>query len=91
MQSMDAGLVGRYEALGWKNSDSTIIGAQISQILCETGNRAIPSLAKALEANQKDAALKALMMAGDTFEAAIALAKKSNRRVCRAGDYIRDG
>jgi hypothetical protein len=78
MHSMDAGLVARYEALGrhgWANSDSTVIRAQISQILCETGNRAIPSLAKALEANQKDAALKALMLAGDTFEAAIALAK----------------
>ena len=73
--SMNAGLVARYEALGRETSDSTVVRAQISQILCETGNRAIPSLAKALAAKQTDAATKALMLAGDTFEAAIALAK----------------
>jgi len=75
MHSMDAGLVTRYEALGWENSDSTVIRAQISHILCQTGNQAIPSLANALAEKQTDAAHKALMLAGDTFEAAIALAK----------------
>jgi hypothetical protein len=74
MHSMNAGLVARYEALDG-DSDPTVIRAQISQILCETGNRAIPTLAKALAAKQTEAATKALMLAGDTFEAAIALAK----------------
>jgi hypothetical protein len=72
---MDAGLVARYETLGREDSNSTVIRAQISHILCVTGNRAIPLLAKALEAKQTDAATKVLMLAGDTFEAAIALAK----------------
>ena len=75
MRSMDAGLVARYEALGHHGDSPAVIRAQVSQILCETGNRAVPSLAKALNANQRDAALKAMMLAGDTFEAAIALAK----------------
>jgi hypothetical protein len=74
MHSMNAGLVARYEALDG-DSDPTVIRAQISQILCETGNRAIPTLTKALAAKQTEAATKALMLAGDTFEAAIALAK----------------
>ncbi len=74
MHSMKAGLVARYEALGG-DTDPTVLRAQISQILCETGNRAVPSLAKALAANQNEAATKALMLARDTFEAAIALAK----------------
>jgi hypothetical protein len=46
MHSMNAGLVARYEALDG-DSDPTVIRAQISQILCETGNRAIPTLTKA--------------------------------------------
>lgn len=75
MHSMDAGLVARYEALGRADSDPTFIRAQISHFLCQTGNRAIPSLAKALAAKQTDAATKAFMLAGDAFEAAIALAK----------------
>ena len=75
MHSMDNGLVARYEALGREDADSTVIRAQISHILCQTGNRAIPSLAKALAAQQRDAATKALILAGDTFEAAIAFAK----------------
>jgi hypothetical protein len=57
------------------DSDPTVIRAQISQILCETGNRAIPALTKALAAKQMEAAKEALMLAGDTFEAAITLAK----------------
>lgn len=74
MHSMNAGLVARYEALG-QDSNPTIIRAQISQILCETGNRAIPTLVKALTAQQMDTAHKAMMLAGDTLEAAIVLAK----------------
>lgn len=74
LHSMNAGLVAKYVALGG-DTDPTVLRAQISQILCETGNRAVPSLAKALASNQKDAAFKALSLAGDTFEAAIALAK----------------
>ena len=56
-------------------SDPTVIRAQISQILSETGNRAVAALAKAITAKQRDAATKALILAGDTFEAAIALAQ----------------
>jgi hypothetical protein len=74
LHSMNAGLVARYEALGG-DSDPTVIRAQISQILCETGNRAIPTLTKALGAKQMEAATKALMLAGDAFEAAITSAK----------------
>ena len=74
MHSINAGLVARYEALGG-DSDPTVIRAQVSQIVCETGNRAIPTLAKALTADQMEEAHKALMLAVDTFEAAIALAK----------------
>lgn len=74
MHSMNAGLVARYEALDG-NADPTVLRAQISQILCETGDRAIPLLAKALAANQMEAAKKALMLARDTFEAAVVLAK----------------
>jgi hypothetical protein len=75
IRSMDANLVTRYEALGWEESDSTVIRAQISQILCEAGNRAVPMLAEALAENRKEAALEALKLAGDTFEAAAILAK----------------
>jgi hypothetical protein len=75
MHSMNTGLVARYEALGRAESDPTLIRAQISMILCETGNRAIPALANALAEMQWDAGHKAIMLAGDSFEAAIALAK----------------
>jgi hypothetical protein len=74
LHSMNAGLVARYEALGG-DTDPTVIRAQISQILCETGNRAVPTLAKELAAKKMEAATKTLMLAGDAFEAAIALAK----------------
>lgn len=82
LQSMNAGLVVKYEALG-RDTSSAVIRAQISQILCETGNRAITSLAKALDAKQMDTATTALALAGDTFEAAIALAQ--NQIVAYAG------
>jgi hypothetical protein len=75
LASMEYGLVARYEPLGREHSDSTVIRAQVSQILCQTGNPAILSLAQALEAKQTDAAQKALMLAVNTFEPAIALAK----------------
>jgi hypothetical protein len=74
MHSMNAGLVARYETLG-EDSDPAVIRVQISQILCEAGNQAVLTLAKALDARQMEAAHKALMSAGDTFEAAIAMAK----------------
>jgi hypothetical protein len=74
MHSMNTDLVARYEALGG-DAAPTVLRAQISQILCETGNRAIAPLAKALAANEKDAAVRAISLAGDTFEAAIVLAK----------------
>ena len=75
MHSMNAGLLVRYEALGREDDDPTFIRAAISHILCQTGNTAMVSLQKAVEANQKDTWLNACTVARDTFEAAIALAK----------------
>jgi hypothetical protein len=75
LASMKYGLVTRYEPLGGEDSSPTVIRSQISHILCQTGNPAVLSLAQALEATQTDAAQKALMMAVDSFEPAIALAK----------------
>src|ERR1039458_378590 len=75
LASMEYGLVARYEPLGGEHEAPTVIRAQVSHILCQTGNPAVLSLAQALEAKQTDAAQKALMMAVDTFEPAIALAK----------------
>jgi hypothetical protein len=83
MTSMKNGLVARYEPLGLEESDPTVIRAQVSQILCQTGNRAIVSLTQALEAKQMDAATKAYGLAHDTFETSIALAK--NQIVAYAG------
>jgi hypothetical protein len=71
MQSMNAGLVAKYERL---DGDPKFIRARISQILCLTGNRAVPELMDAMMSGQEDAGLKALALAADTFEAAIALA-----------------
>jgi hypothetical protein len=73
MHSMNEGLVKSYERLG--GNDPTIISAEISHILCKVGNKTIPFLTKALEAKQQETAAKSLALAGDTFEAAIALAK----------------
>lgn len=81
--SMQYDLVARYEPLGGNDSDPTIIRAQLSQILCQTGNQAIVSLTEALEAKQMDAASKAYGLAHDTFETAIALAR--NQIIAYAG------
>jgi hypothetical protein len=75
LRSMNAGLVARYEALGREDADPKFIRAAISHFLCQTGNRAIASAVEAQEANQTDAATTALMVAIDTFEAAVTLAK----------------
>ena len=75
MHSMNEGLVARYETIGQGGDSPEVIRAQISHILCQTGNRAVPALSKALTVNQRDAAHKAMMLAGDAFKAAIALAK----------------
>ncbi len=72
MHSMEEGLVAKYEALGRENVDPAVIRAAISQILCETGNRALPVLASSLAKNKSDEAKKALMLASDCFEAAVA-------------------
>jgi|SRR5665213_436917 len=72
LQSMNAGLIVKYEAF-YSDTNSEVIRAQICQILCATGNSAIPSLAKTLDSKQMDSAAKALALASDTFEAAIAL------------------
>lgn len=72
MHSMEEGLVARYALICEDEFREPVIRAQISQILCETGNRALPALAKATEKGQQDKSMKALMLAGDCFEAAIA-------------------
>jgi hypothetical protein len=72
--SMENDLVARYEPLGREGSDSTVICAQISHILCQTGHRALTSLVKALEAKEMQAAAKAACLAQNTLESAIALA-----------------
>ena len=73
---MKAGLVARYKVLDHDDFGSPkVVRAAISQILCETGNRAIASLQEALATNQMDGAKDACILAADTFEPAIALAK----------------
>ena len=73
--SMEQGLVARYEALGREDESPQVIRAQVSQILCYVGNRAMPSLAKALQANDVKAGAAALGLVNDTYEPAIALSK----------------
>src|SRR5216684_2748821 len=65
--SMNVGLVPRYEALGGEDADPRVIRAQISQILCETGNRALPPLGESIAAGRREAAIKALTLADDAF------------------------
>jgi hypothetical protein len=81
--SMEQNLVPRYESLGRQSAVPDIIRAQISHILCLTGNQAIALLAKALETNDTDNARKAYQLAINAFEPAIALAK--NQVVAYAG------
>jgi hypothetical protein len=81
--SIEQDLVTRYEALGREVAGPDIIRAQVSQILCLTGNQAIASLAKALETNDQEGAGKAYQLVMKTFEPAIALAK--NQVVAYAG------
>jgi hypothetical protein len=84
LTSMENGLVARYEPLGRGDSNSKIIRAQISQILCQTGSRAVASLEKAMETKPRDEVTKAKLideaekafnLAKDTFEPAISLEK----------------
>jgi hypothetical protein len=75
LTSMEQNLVDRYEQLGRENDGPTVIRAQISQILSETGFRVIGSLEKALKAKQMDAAGNTAALAANIFEPAIALAK----------------
>jgi hypothetical protein len=81
--SIEQDLVTRYEPLGPEVAGPDIIRAQVSQILCLTGNQAIVSLAKALETNDQEGAGKAYQLVMNTFEPAIALAK--NQVVAYAG------
>ncbi|NEU96030.1 hypothetical protein [Bradyrhizobium uaiense] len=76
LRSTKTGLVARYKAFNHDDFDtSKVIRAGISQILCETGNRAIETLREALAANRIEAAKDACIVAADTFEPAIALAQ----------------
>ncbi len=72
MHSVEEGLVARYAVLCEDDLGAPVIRAGISHILCQTGNRTLPVLAKALAKGQRDKALKALMLCGDCFETAIA-------------------
>ena len=74
LTSVEKGLVARYEPLG-RESSYEVICAQISDILCQFGNREIVSLVKALEAKQLDAAGYIAFSVANAFESAIALAK----------------
>ena len=73
--STTEGLMSKYELLGREKVAPTVIRAQLSQILSETGMRAIVSLEKALETKQMDAAGNAAALTANLFEPAIALAK----------------
>jgi hypothetical protein len=81
--SMEQNLVPRYESLGRQSTVPDIIRAQVSHILCLTGNQAVALLAKALETNETENASKAYQLAMGAFEPAIALAK--NQVVAYAG------
>src|SRR5262249_46809237 len=81
--SMEQNLVPSYESLGCQSTVPDIIRAQVSHILCLTGNQAIGLLAKALEMNDADNAKKAYQLVMNAFEPAIALAK--NQVVAYAG------
>jgi hypothetical protein len=70
--SMEQGLVARYAMVCEGDFSAPIIRAQISHILCVTGNRALPALEKAVKSGHRDKTAKALMLCGDCFEAAIA-------------------
>jgi hypothetical protein len=79
--SMRYDLVKQYEALG--DSDSNVVSAQMSQVLCRAGNQALVWLEQALTANKPNEAARAFGLVNDTFEPAIALAK--NQVVAYAG------
>jgi hypothetical protein len=81
--SMERNLVPSYESLARQSTVPDIIRAQVSHILCLTGNQAIGLLAKALELNDADGAEKAYQLVMNAFEPAIALAK--NQVVAYAG------
>jgi hypothetical protein len=83
LTSMEQNLVPSYESLGRQSTVPAIIRAQVSHILCLTGNRAIGLLARALELNDADGAEKAYQLVMNAFEPAIALAK--NQVVAYAG------
>ena len=83
LTSMEQNLVPSYESLGRQSTVPAIIRAQVSHILCLTGNRAIGLLARALELNDADGAENAYQLVMNAFEPAIALAK--NQVVAYAG------
>ena len=71
--SVKEGLVARYAIICEGGFSASVIRAQISQILCETGNRALPALAKLMAKGERgDKGVKALMLCCDCFEVAIA-------------------
>jgi hypothetical protein len=70
--SMEHGLIARYADICEGDFSAPVIRAEISQILCEAGNRALPALEKAVKSGHRDTSIKALMLCGDCFETAIA-------------------
>jgi hypothetical protein len=69
--SIQERLIARYALICEDGLHDPVIRAQISEILCETGFRALPVLAKAIAGEQRDQSVKNLMLAGDCFEMAI--------------------
>ena len=73
VHSVEEGLVARYAIICEGDFSAPVIRAQISHILCQTGNRALPALAKLMAKGQRgDKGVKALMLCCDCFEVAIA-------------------
>ena len=73
--SMERNLVPSYESLGRQSTVPDIIRAQVSHILCLTGNQAVGLLAKALEMNDSD---NARMLYKTIYNALTEMAAKSN-------------
>jgi hypothetical protein len=74
-RSMEHELLARWAVISKRDvhcSAPEVIRAQISQILCETGNRSLPAFTKALASGQRDKSVEAVKLCIDCFETAIA-------------------
>jgi hypothetical protein len=75
LSSTEKGLVHKYEQLGIEDLNANVIRAQVSQLLCEAGNRVLVELAQSLKERKLDAAGKLAGIAANLFEPAISLTK----------------